>query len=249
MLANYVNEVQNLLNDNQGQFFTIPTLYNYINRARRRIAAVSGCLRVIPPGVVTIPNQEIYPFRGWDALAQMVLPQAQSILACRSLAVGIGGKWETVTDDAGNLISSAITGGSWKPLWRRIIWTDFQARFRIYGRTFMGTISEPGWWTQYGEGAAASIYLAPVPTQTLPMEVDLTVIPQPLLTDNDIDPIPYPWRDAVSYWAATLCLLQQQRREDAAAMAQLFNAELPMCASVVCPQMIQTAYGATLRSA
>ena len=81
-----------------------------------------------------------------------------------------------------------------------------------------------------------------------PMEVDLTVIPQPLLTDDDAEPIPYPWSDAVSYWAAVLCLLQQQRREDANAMAQLFNSELPLCASVVCPQMIQNVYGATMRS-
>jgi len=244
MLANYINETQNLLNDTQGQFFTEPTLTNYINRSRRRIAAVSGCLRVIPPGAQTVPNQEIYPFAAWNALVQEIMPQAQSILACRSLAVGIGGKWQ---QDANG--EWAIRGGSWKPLWRRIVWTDFQARFRIYGRTFMGTISEPGWWAQYGEGPIGSMYLAPVPTQALPIEVDLTVIPLPLLTDKDVDPIPYPWTDAVSYWAAVLCLMQQQRREDAAAMAQLFNSDLPMCASVVCPQMIQTAYGATMRSA
>jgi hypothetical protein len=249
MLANYINEVQNLLNDNQGQFFVNVTLANYINRARRRIAAVSGCLRVIPPGVQTIPNQEIYTFRSWDALVQMIMPQAQSVLACRSMAVGIGGRWQTTTDDQGNILSASIVGGSWKPLWRRVVWTDFQARFRIYGGTFMGTISEPGWFAQYGEGPTGAIYLAPVPTQSLPMEVDLTVIPSPLLTDNDVDPIPYPWRDAVSYWAAMLALLQQQRREDAAAMQALFTAELPLCAAVVCPQMIQTAYGATLRSA
>lgn len=244
MLSNYVNETQNLLNDNQGQFFNIPTLNNYINRARRRIAFASGCLRVMPPGVQTIPNQEVYPFSAWNALVQGVIPQAQSVLSCRSLAVGIGGRW--VIDANGH---GSIQGGSWKPLWRRVVWTDFQARFRIYGGTFMGTISEPGWWAQYGEGPTGSIYLAPLPTQSLPMEVDLTVIPQPLLTDNDIEPIPYPWRDAVCYWAATLALLQQQRREDANYLTQIFNTEMPFAAAVVCPQMIQTAYGATLRSA
>jgi hypothetical protein len=93
------------------------------------------------------------------------------------------------------------------------------------------------------------IYLAPIPSQMLPMEVDLTLIPKPLLSDQDNDPIPYPWQDAVSYWAGVMCLLQQQRREDAQALAQLFNSDLPMCASVVCPQMIQSPYGATLRSA
>jgi hypothetical protein len=244
MLQQYINETQNLLNDSQGQFFTIPTLTNYINRSRRRIAAASGCLRVMPPGVLTVPNQETYPFSAWNALVQGVIPQTQSILACRSLAVGIGGKWVVNEDGTGQII-----GGSWKPVWRRIVFTDFQARFRIYGGTFMGTISEPGWWTQFGEGPSARIYLAPIPTQALPMEVDLTVIPLPLLTDNDREPIPYPWTDAVTYWAAVMCLLQQQRREDAGAMAQLFNSDLPMCASVVCPQMIQSPYGATMRSA
>jgi hypothetical protein len=134
-------------------------------------------------------------------------------------------------------------------MWKRIPWTDFQARMRIYNGTFYGTISEPGWWAQYGEGPAGSIYLAPIPAQANPMEIDLTVIPQPLLTDDDVDPIPYPWQDAVMYWAAVLCLQQQQRTQDAAAMAQVFNLELPICAAVVCPQFITNPYGATLRSA
>ena len=244
MLINYINETQSLLNDPGGQFFPIPTMTNFVNRSRRRIAAVSGCLRVIPPGAQTIPNQEVYPFSSWNALVQGIMPQAQSILACRSLSVGLGGKW--VIDDFGN---GKIVGGSWKPMWRRLVWTDFQARFRIYGGTFMGTISEPGWWAQYGHGPTGAIYLAPIPTQTMPIEVDLSIIPQPLLTDKDVDPISYPWADAVPYWAAVLALLQQQRKEDAGAMAELFNNDLPLCASVVCPQMIQSAYGATLRSA
>jgi hypothetical protein len=134
-------------------------------------------------------------------------------------------------------------------MWRRVVWSDFQARFRIYNGTFYGAISEPGWYAQYGEGPLGSLYLAPIPSQAMPIEVDLSCIPNPLSTDNDIEAIPYPWTDAVTYWAAVLCLLQQQRREDAQAMAQLFNSDMPMCASVVCPQMLQSPYGATMRSA
>jgi hypothetical protein len=244
MLAQYVSDTRNLLNDQQGQFFPEATLHTYINRSRRRIAAASGCLRVVPPGILTIPNQEIYPFSAWNALVQETLPGVQSILACRSLAVAIGGKWQR--QDNGQWI---IAGGAWKPLWRRIVWTDFQARFRIYGRTFLGVLSEPGWYSQFGEGALGSLFLAPIPTQAMPMELDLSCVPSPLLTDNDPDPIPYPWTDAVSYWAGVLCLMQQQRGQDASALAQVFNAEMPFAASVVCPQMIQTAYGAAMRSA
>jgi hypothetical protein len=244
MLSQYQSETRLLLNDLQGQFFQDATLTNYINRSRRRIAAASGCLRAIPPGVQTVPNQEIYPFAAWNALVQQALPGTRSILACRSVSVGIGGSWQQ--DQTGIW---AIRGGSWKPMWRRIVWTDFQARFRIYGRTFMGTISDPGWWAQFNEGPIGSIYLAPIPTQALPMEVDLTCIPENLLTDNDPELIPYPWTDAVVWWAAVLAMLQQQRQQDAQAMAVAFNAEMPFAAAVVCPQMIQTPYGATMRSA
>lgn len=244
MLQQYVVDTRNLLNDQQGQFFPETTLTTYINRSRRRIAAASGCLRVIPAGVQTAPNKEVYQFSAWNALVQKQMPGVRSILACRSLAVSIGGKWELQEDG-----TWSITGGAWKPLWRRIVWTDFQARFRIYGRTFFGTISEPGWWSQFNEGPIGCLYLAPIPGQALPMEVDLTCIPENLQTDKDPELIPYPWQDAVSYWAGVLALMQQQRTADAQALAQVFNAELPFCASVVCPQMIQTAYGAAIRSA
>ena len=244
MLAQYIDEVQSHLNDSQGQFFTLPRLTGFINRARRRIAAVSGCLRMIPPGAQTIPWKEVYPFARWQSLVETVCPQAESILACRSLTIGLGGGW--TQDEDGDW---SVTNGSWKPMWKRLIWTDFQARFRIYGGTFIGTISQPGWYAQYGEGPLGALYLAPIPTLAAPMEVDLTLIPKPLLTDDDIEPIPYPWTDAVSYWAAVLALFQQQRKEDAQAMAELFNTDLPMCAAVVCPQMIVNVYGATRRSA
>ena len=187
MLDQYIWDTRNLLNDQQGQFFPEMTLINYVNRSRRRIAAASGCLRVIPAGVQTAPNKEVYHFAAWNALVQQQMPGVKSILACRSVAVSIGGQWKQ--DDDG---SWSIAGGAWKPLWRRIVWTDFQARFRIYGKTFYGTINEPGWYAQYNEGPIGSIYLAPIPGQALPMEVDLTCIPENLQTDKDPEIIPFP---------------------------------------------------------
>lgn len=230
MLAQYITDTQDLLNDSQGQFFSHPQLTRYINRARRRIAGVSGCIRCVPPGTRTHGGQEIYPLKDWLSTVQSVVPGVQSILHCRSICISIG-------------------VGGWKPMWQRIVYTDFAARFRVWNGTFIGTISEPGFWAQLGEGPAARIYLAPIPSQSQPLDADLTLIPAPLLTDSDPEPIPYPWTDAVPYWAAVLCLMQQQRREDAQSMAQVFNSDLPLCAAMVCPQMIQTPYGAVIRSA
>lgn len=231
MLDQYLVDTQRLLNDESGQFFQSATLQSYVNKARRRIAGASGCLRVLPRGMQTIPSQETYPFEAYNSLVQLT-PGVREILAVRSVAIGIG-----------------LGDGAWKPLWRRVPWTDFQARFRVWNRTFIGTISEPGWYAQYGLGLLGVIYLAPIPSQANTMEWDCSCLPQPLINDDDIEPIPQPWQDVIPYFAAVLALLQQQRLQDAQLMMQLLNTDLPFAASVVNPQMIQTSYGATMRSA
>lgn len=229
MLATYIAETQNHLNDSSGQFFAIPTLTSYVNRARRRIAAASGCCRVLIRAK-TLPNQEQYQFGAWNAIAQEE-PGIREILAIRTLAIAIG-----------------PGEGAWKPTWNRLVWSDFQARFRIWNRAWIGTISYPGYWSQFGFGTNGSIFLAPIPSQVQPMEIDASCQPFPLENDDDPEPIPYPWVDAVSYYAAWLCLVQQQRTQDAAAMLQVFAAELPFCASVVAPSMPQSPYGAVVRA-
>lgn len=230
MLAQYQADTQNLLGDMGAQFYALPTLNNYINRARRRIAAASGCVRVVPAGTQTVSNVEQYKFHDWTALVQAT-PGVREILAVRSLAIAIG-----------------PGPGAWKPAWNRIPWTDFQARFRIWNQAWIGTISYPGFYAQYGFGVNGSIYLAPIPSQQQPMEVDCSCMPFPLSNDDDPECIPYPWTDAVAYFAAFLGLMQQQRKEDAAVLMQLFQAEMPFAASIVSPTMVQSPYGAVVRS-
>jgi hypothetical protein len=191
----------------------------------------SGCIRVIPQGTQTMPNQEKYPFSAWTALVQ-ASPGVREIFAVRTLAVAIG-----------------PTPGAWKPVWNRITWSDFQARFRIWNGAWIGTISYPGYYTQYSFGVNGSLFLAPIPSQQQPMEVDCSCMPFPLMSDNDPEAIPLPWSDAVPYLSAFFCLMQQQRQQDAAGLMQLFQADLPFCASVVSPQMVTTPYGAVVRSA
>jgi hypothetical protein len=229
MLSEYIAETQNHLNDALGQFFAVPTLTTYVNRARRRIAYASGCCRVLVRAR-TMPNQEEYRFSDWQAVAQEA-PGIRDILAVRSLAIAIG-----------------PGDGAWKPMWNRLVWSDFQARFRIWNRAWIGTISYPGFYAQFGFGTGGSIYLAPIPSQVQPMELDCSCTPFNLENDDDVEPIPEPWTDAVSFYAAWLCLLQQQRREDAMALLQVFQAELPFCASVVAPSMVQSPYGAVVRA-
>lgn len=224
----YLPAVRSLLNDLQSQFYTDATLTSFINRARTRVAATSASIRVLALSH-TVANQEVYVFPGFNALVTAT-PGVAEVQFVRTIAIAIG------------------TGG-WKPMWRRVPWTDFQARFRIYNGTFMGTQSEPGWWAQYGQGSAGSIYLAPIPTQVNPMEADCTCLPVNLASDTDPEAIPVQWQEAVNYWAAILALFQQQRLEDAKALGAIFQAEMPWAAAVVCPTFVSTGYPATIRSA
>jgi hypothetical protein len=231
MLADYQAQTQNLLNDAAGQYFATGTLNNYINRARRRVASASGCVRVMPEGMKTLPNQERYHFHHWLPLVQAI-PGVREIIAVRTLAIAIGPQ-----------------PGAWKPAWNYIPWSDFQARFRLWNHMWIGTISAPGFWSQYGFGTNGSIYLAPIPTVISTMELDCSCLPFPLQTDEDPEVIPQPWQDAVPYMSAFFCLMQQQRQQDAQGMLQLFQADLPACASIVAPTTIIAPYGAAVRSA
>lgn len=230
MLETYIADTQNLLNDAGGQFFRPETLTVYINRARRHIATASGCVRIMPHGAQTVPDQEEYRFRDWQALVQAT-PGVREIFALRSVAIAIG-----------------LEPGAWKPSWNRIPWTDFNARFRIWNRGWRGTISWPGYWSQYSFGTLGSLFLAPIPSQAQPMELDCSCMPFPLQRGDDPEAIPQPWQDAVAYYSAWLCLLQQQRGQDAQAMLQTFQAELPFAASVVNPTVVTSPYGAVNRS-
>lgn len=191
---------------------------------------VSGCIRVMPKGTQTVTNQEEYKFRDWMSLVQAT-PGVREIFAVRSLAIALG---------PGN--------GAWKPVWNRVPWTDFQARFRIWNRAWIGAISYPGFWSQYSFGTLGSIFLAPIPSQAMPIEVDCSCMPFPLQSDDDPECIPQPWQDAVPYYSAFLCFLQQQRIQDAVAITQLFQSELPSCAAIVAPTMVVSPYGAVVRS-
>lgn len=230
MLQTYIADTQNLLNDAGGQFFRAETLTNYVNRARRRIALLSGCVRVMPPGTQTVTKQERYHFRDWMALVQTT-PGVREIFAVRSLAMALG-----------------PGSGAWKPLWNYVPWSDFQARFRIWNHAWMGAISYPGYWSQYSFGNSGSLFLAPVPSMIMPMELDFSCLPFPLQNDDDPEAIPMPWQDAVCYSAAFMCMMQQQRPQDAAMIMQIFAAELPACAAVVSPPKPTSPYGAVVRS-
>jgi hypothetical protein len=110
--------------------------------------------------------------------------------------------------------------GTYKPMLTQKVWSEFQAYLRIYSNTQQ---NYPTYWSQYLYGIAGSIYLFPWPAQPLQLDVDCCASPIALVTDSTVEAIPYPWTDAIPYYAAYLAYENSQRKEDADRMFKLYE--------------------------
>lgn len=152
----------------------------------------TGCtLTVTMAGTnLTVVGQEVYTFASRAPQAQLV-SGVQGILG---------------------VISVAVSWGSMKPLLRQEIWTRFQAYYRSYST---GLQSWPTIWSQYAQGVNGSMYVWPLPSQVVSMDWDCFCRPLDLVDGNTPEAIPYPWTDAVQYYAAMLAFDNSQRATDA----------------------------------
>lgn len=56
VLSDYLTDVRSLLNDPNNQFSSTTSMTSWINKARRRIAGETQCIRVLPPGTGTVAS-------------------------------------------------------------------------------------------------------------------------------------------------------------------------------------------------
>lgn len=119
-----------------------------------------------------------------------------------------------------SVLSVAVSQGNVKPMLRYEPFVRYQAFFRIFSGTEQ---NYPSVWSQYGQGVLGSIYLFPVPSGTYSMDWDCACLPISLATDSDPEAIPYPWTEAVAYYAAYLCYQYSQRSDDAKMMLSEYN--------------------------
>jgi hypothetical protein len=126
-------------------------------------------------------------------------------------------------------------GNNNKPTLDRMEWTQFQAYLRYFG----GSIT--GFPTVYAE-YFNSIYVFPIPFQTINAEADCYLLPNLLATDTDVEAMQYPFTDVVQYYAAYLGLLYAQRYDDASKMLALYQAQGRAANQQVRAQFRPTAY-------
>jgi hypothetical protein len=106
-------------------------------------------------------------------------------------------------------VRSAFISGAGAPLeFRPFEW--FAAYY-----LWSGTQGRPAIMTQQGQGSSGSLRFFPIPNAAYIGLLDTVCIPIPLVDDTTIDAIPYPWSDAVPFYAAWLCMMNAQRQSDA----------------------------------
>lgn len=101
--------------------------------------------------------------------------------------------------------------------------TEYQGMIRQYPFQYQYV---PTFCSQFGQGAAGSLYMYPLPSQTYQYEIDAYGLPQDLKTNQDYEVIPDPWTDAISYFAAHLAYLELQNYNAAKMYKDLYNEEL-----------------------
>lgn len=137
----------------------------------------------------TIPTVAAQQAYAFSAITLPISQGYNSVLAIRMMSAG--GVW--------------LTPRAW----------DWFFQYHIAPGPVTGT---PAVWAQLGQGSSGTFYLAPTPTAVATITADTVVLPNNLESDGDTDALPYPFTDAVPYYAAYMALLTAREVEAAQVM-------------------------------
>lgn len=220
-LAAYLTDTELLLHDFNLQFYGSPlSLTNLINKARLRIASESQCIRILIPktSAFTVANQELYQFSTFNTFAQAT--------------AGV--------DKIQGILSIALNQGTITPVLGQRAFQEVQAYMRAYNTSYT---SYPYYWAQYSFGANGSFYLWPVPSGVYGMDIDAYCLPLALTSDADTEAIPYPWTEAIPFYAAYWALMYAQRKEDANEMKKEYDMRIMEARAYSSGPFIPSMYG------
>lgn len=145
--------------------------------------------------IQTATNQEVYAIPTNVAPAQGI----KDVIQVRTIAVNFGG-----------------AAGSNQYMLENCDFSTLQAYYRFYGPNLVGN---PAKWARYNN----NVYMRPIPSQAYPMQWDTVCSVIDLVNDTTVEALPYPFTDAVPYYAAYLALMNSQRAQDAENMFKLYE--------------------------
>lgn len=93
--------------------------------------------------------------------------------------------------------------------------------------------------SQEKQGEQGTLWVYPVPpVSPLPLTLDVIATPIPLVDDTTIEAIPYPWTDAVPFYAAWLGMQNMQRQGDADKMLARYTALMRRARQMSTPSVL-----------
>lgn len=104
------------------------------------------------------------------------------------------------------------------------------------------TSGTPAEWCQYAQGALGSVLLNPIPSAAISLQADTVCLPLALSSDASPEAIPYPWTDAVPYYAAYMALLTAQQAEAAANLLAIYELFMRRARSQSAPTVLPQQY-------
>ena len=184
MLDAYLTQTKQLL-QNPGApnaLYSTSDLTSYINRARGQLAGDAECTRVYATLALT-QGQMQYPF---SAINLGTAPGVDGVYDIRIAwyQVGVGQAW--------------IRPRPWAWFWLYELNNPAPDQ------------GQPKVWTQFGQGATGSIFVSPPPDTDYTLNLDVLALPIPLVDDTTVEAIPFPFTDAVPFFAAYFALLSAQ---------------------------------------
>lgn len=191
----YIAQTRSLLNDVGGVEYTTPDLTTYINDARVQIAGASESIRQVAL-LGLAANVQAYPFIQFTGLTAGV----QGVLTVRKASVRTPAEW------------TEIFNREWEWFWSNCLNGPLSI-----------TTGTPNTYSQFQPGIGGLLFVSPTPTTGLNVRADVIGYPINLAVDADPEALPYPWTEAVQYYAAYLALLNAQRYADADSMLQRYD--------------------------
>lgn len=196
----YLAQTRSLLNDVGGVEYTDANLTTYINDARVQIALAAECIRQ-PATMNMVAGQQPYLF------SDMTFVPAPSPID------GLGG---VVTVRVARI--ALFSGGQ-----RRIQMRSWEYLDTYFLSQIAPVAGPPECTAVLQPGISGTLWFAPAPDQAYPINIDSVAYPITLVDDSTDERLPYPWTEAVQYYAAYLALLNAQRTADAQAMFELYD--------------------------
>lgn len=196
MLNSYLSNTALLL-QNPGApttLYTTANLTTFINTARTQLAGQTECVR----GTVT--------------LSVTSLTNVYNFSSITTLPTGVQGVYNVRQASRVSGTGYAYMGSRPYP-WAKMYWLSGSAP----------AAAAPTEWAQYGIGTTGSLVLDHVPNTTYVLSLDASCYPVLLTDDSTAEAIPYPYQDAVPFFAAYYAYMSAQRQEDADVMLRRYE--------------------------